>query len=237
MQQVVVTFRSRTASAGHTIDGAVCAARAALPLLGERVDDALNGARRPLVQQPMRRTSTYAHDGATRVRAPGALSHPARKRVWGSNLFSVLVQARRPSRPFRLADCRGSSTVHGRRPCPRHNCPHCPALPSWLLPPTPSLLRPLSSHSPALVPGRPTVGVEGRAACQPTNGNACTLTAIRSYAHKCDETPVVVFINFFQIGERPSRGLVRAMQRPPRRPHAERGAAMVIARSASSSRS
>jgi hypothetical protein len=131
------------------------------------VDDAINGARRPLAEQPKRLTSTYAHDGATRVRAPGALSHPARKRAWGSYLFSVLVMAGRPSG---LADSRGSSMVRGRRsrrPCPRYNCPHSPALP-WPPPHTPSLPRPSSSHSPApaLVPVRWTVRVDGQAACQ-----------------------------------------------------------------------
>ena len=46
-------------------------------------------------------TWAQAHNGATRVRAPGALSHPARKRAWGSNLFSVLVAEAASSRLHR----------------------------------------------------------------------------------------------------------------------------------------
>ena len=172
MQQVVVTSSSRTASIGHIIDGAVYTARAAWPLLGERVDDALNGARRPLVQQPMRRTSTYGHDGATRVRAPGALSHPARKRAWGSNLFLVLVEAVPTVEAIHAR--RLSRQQHGARPPPLPS-PQLPSLPSLALVAAAThtvlasaVVLSLAGPCPWQADRR---GRPSGCTCQPTNGN------------------------------------------------------------------
>ena len=101
-----------------------------------RVDDALNGARRPLVQQPMRRTSTYAHNGATRVSSPGRAEPPrsqasvGEQPLLGPRRGSPTVEAHRPSR---LADRRGSSTVRGRRCCRLCPCHEMPSLPSLTL--------------------------------------------------------------------------------------------------------